>query len=117
MVIVISIIIGLYCVICLTLGIRQYIKSPKPPNGLTWKEYHDYYNNQEWLLEDDNDEPLSERITLLDETIIKYQKLLDNLTAQYNGTWNDSERGKILAKQISTMEKLTRALEKRERLG
>jgi hypothetical protein len=110
------VILGLYCVICLTLGIRQYIKSPKPPNGLTWKAYNDYYNNREWLLEDENNEPLNERVNLLDETIIKYQKLLDNLTAQYNGTYNETEKGKILAKQIATMEKLNRALEKREKL-
>ena len=57
-----------------------------------------------------------ERIEILDETIIKYNKLLDNLNEQYKTTWNENERSKILIKQISTMEKLNKALEKREKL-
>jgi hypothetical protein len=53
---------------------------------------------------------------LLDETIIKYNKLLDNLTDQYNNTYDEKERSRILSKQIITLEKLNKALEKRERL-
>ena len=115
---VILIILGLYCVICLIGGITQYIKSPKPPNGLTWREYNDYYKSHAWELteESEEDETRQERITLLDETIIKYQRLLDNLNAQYKATYSESDKSKILAKQITTMEKLNRALEKREKL-
>lgn len=57
-----------------------------------------------------------ERTDLLDETIVKYNRLLDTLNEQYKNTWNESEKAKILTKQISTMEKLNRALEKREKL-
>jgi hypothetical protein len=116
---IILVIIGLYCAICLIGGIAQYIKTPRPPNGLTWSEYNEYYKNKAWLSCDEDDlEDIhaNERIMLLDETIIKYEKLLDNLKAQYNGTYNETEKAKILAKQITTMEKLNRALEKREKL-
>ena len=58
----------------------------------------------------------AERIFILDETIVKYNRLLDNLSEQYKSTYNETEKAKILSKQISTMEKLNRALEKREKL-
>ena len=100
-------------------GIVEYIKSPKPPNGLTIEQYKQWYNNKEWLNDDEidiDDVNKQERILILDETIVKYNKLLDNLHEQYNDTWNDKEKSKILTKQIATMEKLNRALEKREKL-
>lgn len=107
--------------LAVAVGFAQYEKNPKPPHGLTWKQYQQYYYNKEWLSTDEDedeseDETKAERINLLDETIVKYTRLLDSLTAQYNGTYSETEKAKILAKQISTMEKLNRALEKRERL-
>lgn len=114
---IIIIIIALYCVVCVVLGLVQYFKSPKPPNGLTWKEYHNYYSGKEWLFtEEEEDASQTERVQLLDETIVKYQRLLDTLTAQYKDAYTDTDKSKILSKQISTMEKLNRALEKREKL-
>ena len=102
-------------------GIIQYRTEPKPPHGYTLQECQQWYYNKEWLHADDEedesqDETTQERITLLDETIVKYQRLLDTLTAQYKNTSSETEKAKILSKQISTMEKLNRALEKRERL-
>lgn len=116
---IILVLFGGFCLVCVVGGIVQYIKNPKPPKRLTFTEYQSYYRNKEWLHEDEDeteDAPKAERITLLDETIVKYTRLLDTLTAQYNNTWNEAEKAKILSKQISTMEKLNRALEKRERL-
>lgn len=120
----------IYIVICVIGGIVTYIKNPKPPNGLTYKEYNQYYNNKEWLLydnEEDNEEDnededaenaaLNERRALLDETIIKYNKLLDNLDEQLQYTTDNKKRSVILSKQITTLEKLNRALEKLEKLG
>ena len=120
MIIIIFGVVLVYCVIGLILGVMQYTKSPKPPNGLTVKEYQRYYYNREWQLEDSKsdleDINKQERIELLDEAIIKYNKLLDNLTEQYNNTYNEQKRSVILSKQIVTLEKLNKALEKREKL-
>lgn len=120
MITVIIIIVLVYCFICLIIGIVQYIKSPKPPDGLTMKEYQQYYYNKEWQLDNNEDEiddiHQNERIMLLDETIVKYNKLLDNLHEQYKSTYSETEKAKLLAKQVSTMERLNRALEKREKL-
>lgn len=58
----------------------------------------------------------SERIELLDQALIKYNQLLDNLKLQYSQETDEKKRATILAKQISTLEKLNKALEKREKL-
>lgn len=119
---VIIIVVGLiYCLFCFILGIAQYIKNPKPPHGMTLYEYKQYYKNREWQQLTDDESEIddiheNERIMLLDETIVKYNKLLDNLNEQYKSTSDDKKRSTILAKQIVTLEKLNRALEKREKL-
>jgi hypothetical protein len=117
---IIVILFLVYCSICFIIGIIQYIKSPKPPNNFTFKERYNYYLRNEWQLTDEETEiedlHENERIMLLDETIVKYNKLLDNLTEQYNYTLDEKKRAVILSKQIATMEKLNRALEKREKL-
>lgn len=119
-IIVMSLFLAAWCFACVIVGIVQYIKQPKPPSGLTLNEYRQYYYNREWLFDDDESEiddiHENERIMLLDETIIKYNKLLDNLTEQYNSTQDEKKRGVILSKQIITLEKLNKALEKREKL-
>ena len=108
------------CFIGFIMGIFQYIKSPKPPDGLSLKEYQQYYYNKEWLVDTTENEleeiHRQERIDLLDETILKYTRLLDNLNEQYKNTYGSKEQSAILTKQIATMEKLNRALEKREKL-
>ena len=38
-------IILVFCLICVVGGIVQYIKTPKPPNGLTYQEYQNYYSS------------------------------------------------------------------------
>lgn len=58
----------------------------------------------------------AERIELLDQTLIKYNHLLDNLKLQYSQETDEKKRAAILVKQISTLEKLNKALEKREKL-
>lgn len=102
-------------------GVVQYNKAPKPPNGLTYAQYKQYYYNREWEHigdEDENteDETQIEKRMYLDEAIIKYNKLLESLGEQLKNTYDEKERSKVLAKQITTLEKLTRALEKREKL-
>ena len=57
-----------------------------------------------------------ERLNILDETIVKYNRLVDSLTAQYNEETDEKKRSAILSKQIITLEKLNKALEKREKL-
>lgn len=120
MIIVIFGFLIVWCFICFIIGIVKYFKLPKPPDNLTFREYRNYYNNLGSLHDDENDElndiHKQERILLLDETIIKYNRLLDSLNDQYKNTWSESEKDKILTKQIATMEKLNRALEKREKL-
>ena len=57
-----------------------------------------------------------ERLNILDETIVKYNRLVDSLTAQYNTETDEKKRSLILSKQIAALEKLNRALEKREKI-
>jgi len=101
------------------IGIAQYRKYPKPPNGLTYEQYKQYYFNKEWELDEyepEEDATKDERILYLDEAIIKYNKLLESLAEQYKSTYNEKERSRILAKEIVTLEKLNKALERREKL-
>lgn len=123
MIIILLISIGGFGLACFIIGLIQYIKNPKPPDGLTLAEYRHYYKNKEWLFDDDteledelHDINREERRLILDETILKYNRLLDNLTEQYKSTYSESEKSKILVKQVSVMERLNRALEKREKL-
>lgn len=99
-------------------GIAQYNKTPKPPNGWTYERYKQYYYNREWEHTEESTEDAiqDEKRLYLDEAIIKYNKLLESLSEQLKSTYNEQERSKIIAKQITTLEKLTRALEKREKL-
>lgn len=116
-------IVFIYCLVCMIWGIVHYRNVPKPPRRLSYREYFDYYSTykppmvyDEEVEEDETDVNKQERIDLLDETIVKYNRLLDSLTDQYRDTYDDKKRSAILAKQIVVMEKLNRALEKREKL-
>lgn len=57
-----------------------------------------------------------ERIEIADQTLVNYQKLIDNLAAQYANETNEKKKAAILSKQIVTLEKFNKALEKREKL-
>ena len=57
-----------------------------------------------------------ERIEILDNTLVQYNKLLDSLAAQLKEETNEKKRAALLAKQIVIMEKYNKALEKREKL-
>jgi hypothetical protein len=99
----IGIFLAVYLAVCIIWGIVKYSKSQK-----TEIVFQPFESTKESATQ-------AERVLLLDETIVKYQRLLNNLHEQYNVTYNETEKSKILAKQISTMEKLNRALEKREK--
>jgi hypothetical protein len=103
------------------LGIVQYVNVPKPPKWLSYKEYYSYYQNREWETDDTPEDDLTEihrqeRIALADETILRYNRLLDSLVELYHSETDEKKRAAILAKQTITLEKLQRALEKREKL-
>ena len=57
-----------------------------------------------------------ERIDILDNTLTQYIKLLDSLATQLKEETDEKKRAVILSKQITTLEKYNRALEKREKL-
>lgn len=57
-----------------------------------------------------------EKIEILDNALIKYNRLLSSLEYQYKNETNEKKKAAILAKQISTLEKLNRTIEKREKL-
>lgn len=57
-----------------------------------------------------------ERIEILDNALIKYNRLLETLEREYKNESNDKKKAVILSKQIATLEKLNRTLEKREKL-
>lgn len=57
-----------------------------------------------------------ERIDIIDNTLVKYNKLLDSLAVLYQEETNEKKKAAILRQQIITLEKLNKALEKREKL-
>lgn len=57
-----------------------------------------------------------ERINLLDQTLVQYNKLIDNLADQYLNETDEKKKAVILSKQIATLEKYNKALEKMEKL-
>lgn len=63
-----------------------------------------------------NDIHKQERIEILDNTLVQYNKLLDSLADQLREETNEKKRSVLLSKQIATLEKYNRALEKREKL-
>lgn len=63
-----------------------------------------------------NDIHKQERIEILDNTLVQYIKLLDSLAAQLQNETDEKKRSILLSKQINTLEKYNRALEKREKL-
>lgn len=63
-----------------------------------------------------NDIHKQERIEILDNTLVQYNKLLDSLAAQLQNETNEKKRSILLSKQINTLEKYNRALEKREKI-
>lgn len=113
---VIVLIYFFYCVVC---GIVQYATVPKPPKYKSYREYYSYYQNREWEVEEEDELQTihrQERIDLADETILRYNRLLDSLVELYKNETDEKKRAAILAKQTITLEKLQRALEKREKL-
>ena len=59
----------------------------------------------------------SEQIEIQEQTLIQYNKLLDNLADQYINETNEKKKAVILSKQIAVLEKYNRALEKMEKLN
>ena len=57
-----------------------------------------------------------ERITLLDQTLVQYNKLIDNLADQYLNETDEKKKAVILSKQIAALEKYNKALERMEKL-
>lgn len=57
-----------------------------------------------------------EKIEILDNALVKYNRLLETLETQLQAETDPKKRATILSKQISTLEKLNRTLEKREKL-
>lgn len=99
-----------YYAFCVVLAIIYQIRQYKPAKRITAPETN--------IREDDVENVnIVERITIVDETIVKYNRLLDTLERQYKTELDEKKRSIILSKQVATMEKLTRALEKREKLG
>ena len=50
-----------------------------------------------------------ERIEILDNTLVQYNKLLDSLAEQLKNETDEKKRAVILSKQIATLEKIGRA--------
>ena len=57
-----------------------------------------------------------ERIALLDQTLVQYNKLIDNLSYQYLNETDEKKKAVILSKQIAALEKYNKALERMEKL-
>lgn len=57
-----------------------------------------------------------ERLQLLDQTLIQYNKLIDSLVYQYNNETNEKKKAAILKQQIAALEKYNKALERMEKL-
>lgn len=57
-----------------------------------------------------------EKLDILDQTIVKYNRLIDSLAALYDTETDEKKKAAILRQQITALEKLNRALEKLEKL-
>ena len=82
--------------------------------GVTYTEQEEQEETTEQ--EEYTDINKQERINILDQTLIKYNKLIDILAEQYINETDEKRKAAILSKQITTLEKLNKALEKREKL-
>lgn len=58
----------------------------------------------------------NERLLLLDQTLVQYNKLIDNLAYQYENETNEKKKAVILKQQIAALEKYNKALERMEKL-
>ena len=70
------------------------------------------------LAEEDEQNEINrrEKIEILDNALIKYNRLLDTLESQLQAETDPKKKAVLLSKQITTLEKLNRTLEKREKL-
>ncbi len=105
-------IIGGFILLCIPAFIDGYT------GNYRFAKYYGVEINPDETSETDeiNDIHKQERIEILDNTLVQYNKLLDSLADQLRNETIEKERVKLLTKQIATLEKYNRALEKREKL-
>ena len=83
--------------------------------------YIDQANQEETSEQEEQEDELKtlnklERIDIQEKTLVQYNKLLDNLAGQYMQESDEKKKAAILSKQIVTLEKYNKALEKMEKL-
>ena len=81
---------------------QSIFESDKPPEETTKEQLHEINKN--------------ERLQLLDQTLVQYNKLIDNLAYQYENETNEKKKAAILKQQIAALEKYNKALERMEKL-
>ena len=84
--------------------------------GVTYTDCTEQETEPEEESEQSEDINKLERIQILDDTLVQYVQLLNSLATQLKNETNEKERSRLLAKQITTLEKYNKALEKREKL-
>lgn len=117
--IVIIVIVGAALVYCLIVGIVQYIHKPKPPPGLTYKAYFSYYQNKEWLIEDQKEETpfyIADKLAAYDSQIESYNNMLELLNIEYGNETDNIKQAAIRKKQADLMLKLATIEEKAYKL-
>lgn len=86
--------------------------------GVTYKDQIEQETEQEETSEQEELQELNkqERIEILDQTIIKYNHLLNSLDYQLKTEKDEKKKAALLAKQITVLEKYNKALERMEKL-
>ena len=124
----ILILIGLFVLSVVIAGIKQYIREPKPPKYLNYRDYYNYYHNKEYLenvivYEDNTEERLeiekeiefySSHVDMLEDL----QRIIENELHTESGNYKSNLSRLIsLDKQIHTaQQKINKLTDKLENL-
>lgn len=106
-------IISIFILLCIPAFIDGYTGKPRFAKYYGVKIEPDETNETN---ETSADIHKQERIDILDNTLVQYNKLLDNLADQLRDEPDEKKRAAILSKQIIILEKYNKALEKREKM-
>ena len=115
LVLITLVIVFIVCFIC---GIVQYVKTPKPPHWMTYKEYCNYYQNKEWLIEDEEEEAIedSPQYAFLESQYRQLQEIYSLLEEQLAETRDNKKRQTILSKMLTIDRQVYNTREKMKKL-
>lgn len=108
-------------------SIIDFIRLPKPPDGYTWKQCYNFYNNKEYLVDDTQPtvekikeefprEFIMEKLMAYDNQIESYYTLLEQLNHEWRYEKEDVKKARIRTRQADIMLKISNVQEKAYKL-